>query len=782
MAQLVPEPVLLITEASLPSNLLSLDLLPLNSVQRFLVLVSEQFSGLLLAEVSADAAELPSDSGSDPASQSLRSRPYQIGITFHPEAIATFLRTLGTVLPQGSQLLDQVTQVQIHANDATWQSEFTLRIVEVLAATSALVERSAAADAIACAPLLEAALRQQVEQERLMNQVVIQIRQSLELPIILETAVQQIRHILQADRVVIFQFAIEHSSVTDGNGNRSETSPASGAIGGVGQITHEARATDDIPCVLNQTETDHCFVHIPDCWKKYHRGVIQAVEDIETVYADMPCLVERLRQAEVRAKLVIPIAVQNSLWGLLIVHQCSATRHWQDSEKNFMKQIAEHLAIAIHQTQLYAQLHQQARSLEQRVIERTQALYDAMSAAQSASQAKTEFLAAMSHELRTPLTCIIGMSNTLIRAAADPTGANLISPQRQHTYLSMIHNSGEHLLALINDILDLSQVDAGKTILDSREFSLTQIAIESLDMLRDRARQQAVELILDLNLDRQSETTVPEARCDRLTADPRRIRQILLNLLSNAIKFTASGGQVTLRLWQENNGAVFQIEDTGIGIADHQFPLLFKKFQQLDMSYQRGYEGSGLGLAITKQLVDLHGGWIEVDSMVNVGSTFTVWIPDKLPDDGREKQRDRDTNSIPPERNGRIVLIEDDEDTASLICDLLTAAGYQVIWMLKGATITQQIEILQPLILLINIYLPWINGYEVLQNLRQNQLTANLRILALTPQQLPNHGTYWLQLGVDDSITLPIAQPEQLLDKVARLVQADGVAELQQNS
>jgi two-component system sensor histidine kinase/response regulator len=256
----------------------------------------------------------------------------------------------------------------------------------------------------------------------------------------------------------------------------------------------------------------------------------------------------------------------------------------------------------------------------------------------------------------------------------------------------------------------------------------------------------------------------------------------LLNLLSNAIKFTASGGQVTLRLWQENNGAVFQIEDTGIGIADHQFPLLFKKFQQLDMSYQRGYEGSGLGLAITKQLVDLHGGWIEVDSMVNVGSTFTVWIPDKLPDDGREKQRDRDTNSIPPERNGRIVLIEDDEDTASLICDLLTAAGYQVIWMLKGATITQQIEILQPLILLINIYLPWINGYEVLQNLRQNQLTANLRILALTPQQLPNHGTYWLQLGVDDSITLPIAQPEQLLDKVARLVQADGVAELQQNS
>jgi two-component system sensor histidine kinase/response regulator len=212
------------------------------------------------------------------------------------------------------------------------------------------------------------------------------------------------------------------------------------------------------------------------------------------------------------------------------------------------------------------------------------------------------------------------MSSTLLRW---PLGE---LTQRQRDYLQKIHDSGEHLLELINDILDLSQIEAGKTVLDITEFSLTDTAHSSVDSLLKKAASEQVNLQLDLQID---------PRRDLFTADAERVEQILWNLLTNAIKFTPEGGTVTLRVWVEDNTAIFQVEDTGIGIPQEKLPLLFEKFQQLDTPYHRRYEGSGLGLALTKQLVELHRGRIEVESTVAIGSIFTVWIPAQLSGSGK---------------------------------------------------------------------------------------------------------------------------------------------------
>ncbi|MBE9177411.1 hypothetical protein IQ268_02330 [Oculatella sp. LEGE 06141] len=406
------------------------------------------------------------------------------------------------------------------------------------------------------------------------------------------------------------------------------------------------------------------------------------------------------------------------------------------------------------ESQRYTQVKQQNQTLEHQVVERTEELHDAMLAAQAANQAKSEFLAAVSHELRTPLTYIIGMSATLMRWSIGELST------RQRGYLQTIHDNGERLLAIINDILDLSQLEAGRTVLKPREFSLSRLGHQTLRAMKDSAREKGVELTLDLQISPSK---------DSFVADPTRVQQILFNLLSNAVKFTPEGGRVTLRLLADDNLAVFQVKDTGIGIPDHQRPLLFQKFQQLDPSYHREYEGVGLGLSITQQLVDLHHGWIDVTSTVGVGSVFTV----RLPSQQRNAIAPLSENElfpIPAHPFKRVVLIESHDESANVICDMLTAAGYHVIWMLEGSTAVSQIEILQPIVVIVAMQSTE-NSEDIIHHLRHNPATIDLKLVALVETDETDdieQCSICSIAGADACLTKPI-RPDEILHKVTAL-------------
>jgi signal transduction histidine kinase len=266
-------------------------------------------------------------------------------------------------------------------------------------------------------------------------------------------------------------------------------------------------------------------------------------------------------------------------------------------------------------------LREARNELELRVEERTQDLARlsgdlriARDEAELASRAKSEFLANMSHKLRTPLNVILGFSELMGNATLGPLG----NPKYQE-YTKDINDSGRHLLALIDDNLDLAKIEAGKLDLDEEDIDIARTIRSCMVLVKERAANGGVKLKTDIPQDLPA-----------LHADQRKLKQILVNLLSNAVKFTPSGGEVTLKAWwREDSGYVFQVIDTGIGIALEDIPTALSPFGQVDRQLDRKYEGTGLGLPLTKSLVEMHGGSLNLQSEVGVGTTVTVRFPAK---------------------------------------------------------------------------------------------------------------------------------------------------------
>ena len=272
-------------------------------------------------------------------------------------------------------------------------------------------------------------------------------------------------------------------------------------------------------------------------------------------------------------------------------------RHLEERAEGEAQRMREHI-VALETTQ---------RALKQTSDDLTVAL----EAAEAASTSKSAFLASMSHELRTPLNAILGFSEAMRHEMYGPLGA-----PRYKEYLGHIHDSGSHLLSLINDILDIARTDAGRGELQEETFDPVKQISDTIAMMSGQAAKAKVALLGDIASD------LP---C--LKGDQRRMRQILLNLVSNALKFTPAGGKVTVRLFRDEQGLVLQVADTGIGIAHSDFHKALEPFGQVDSSLARKYDGIGLGLPLTRQMVELHGGTLELDSAVGCGTTVTILLP-----------------------------------------------------------------------------------------------------------------------------------------------------------
>ena len=387
--------------------------------------------------------------------------------------------------------------------------------------------------------------------------------------------------------------------------------------------------------------------------------------------------------------------------------------------------------------------------LAKRIEERTSELSLANAKLARAMRLKDEFLANMSHELRTPLNAILGMSEVLRLNVYGTLNADQLEA------LEHIESGGHHLLALINDILDLSKIEAGQMELRVGPIVISDICQASLLFIKQAAQKKNIQVAF--STDNMVQT---------FEADERRIKQVLVNLLSNAVKFTHPGGQVGLEvkvnLTQEL--VSFTVWDTGIGIAKQDMTKLFQSFVQIDSRLSRQHEGTGLGLSLSYRLVELHGGGIHLESEVGKGSRFTVSLPLSSPLIGKQEREVADRASREPSRcvvpksdSGMILLAEDNETNIIIVGDFLRSRGYQVLVARNGHEAIQQAKEKLPDLILMDIQMPELNGLESTQRIRAQKELRHIPIVALTALAMPGDRERILLAGANDYLAKPVS-------------------------
>ncbi|MGI9543549.1 MAG: ATP-binding protein [Cyclobacteriaceae bacterium] len=370
-------------------------------------------------------------------------------------------------------------------------------------------------------------------------------------------------------------------------------------------------------------------------------------------------------------------------------------------------------------------------------------------AAKAANRAKSEFLARMSHELRTPLNGILGYTQILRRDRS--------LTEKQIRGISTIKQSGEHLLTLINDILDLAKIESGKVELELSDFDLKEFLRNIIDMAIVRAEQQ------QLSFNYRPTTKLPKF----VKADEKKLRQIIINLLGNAIKFTKKGGvtfQVSQEKTKQTSKLKFQISDTGIGIAPDKLEEIFHPFEQV--KYETFFEGSGLGLAISRTLVDLMGGELKVKSSPGKGSTF--WFEIEVPEITEVKRSDlKPQGQIVGYANEskKILIVDDKRENRSVLVNMLEPIGFELTEASDGKHALSEASRIKPDLILMDMVMPVYDGFEATRQLRKSSTFKNLPIIALSASVFEENKTQSKNAGCDDFISKPIRMDE-LLEKL----------------
>ena len=406
-------------------------------------------------------------------------------------------------------------------------------------------------------------------------------------------------------------------------------------------------------------------------------------------------------------------------------------------------------ALADQFNVMAGRLKESYAGLEQKVEERTREVEEKSRQLELASQHKSQFLSSMSHELRTPLNAIIGLTEMMVTNAARFGTEKAAEPLRR------VHRAGSHLLGLINQVLDLSKIEAGKLELSPDWVNLTPLINEVVDTARPLAEQNNNRLMVKC-----------QENLGSLTVDPMRLRQILLNLLSNACKFTKQG-EVTLlarKLVNEGNWIEFAVSDTGIGMTPEQQAKLFEEFTQADSSTARQYGGTGLGLAITRKLARMMGGDVTLTSEAGKGSTFTVRLPaDTDVPAGAPISSDRGRST----RADCVLVIDDDATARELISDHLKAGGFSVVTAAGGVEGIKLAKELQPTAITLDVMMPDLDGWSVLAALRQNPELADIPVIMVSIVDDKRRG---IALGAAGYLTKPIDR--ERLHQLVRRFQA----------
>lgn len=569
----------------------------------------------------------------------------------------------------------------------------------------------------------EIALRESAERERAVTRAITRMRQTLNIETIFAATTEELRQVLNCDRVVVYQFNPDWSGqfVAESVGREWRSLLRTDAEWG-GELVGDEKCT-----LKDMTSNDSPIV---DTYLQTTRGGAYAQGKgflcVPDIYAAgfQTCYIELLEQFQVRAYITVPIFCGEKLWGLLASYQNSGARKWHSGEIAIVVQIGNQLGVALQQ------------------VQQSQALQKAVIAADAANRAKSEFLANMSHELRTPLNAILGFTQLMHR------DTSLSAEIREN--LGIINRAGEHLLNLINDILEMSKIEAGRSQVNITSFDFYRFLENLQKLLADRAAAKNLEFQVEIAKD------IPPY----IQTDQSKLRQVLLNLIGNAIKFTSKGKVEVCVNWQQTCEIEFTVSDTGPGIEATELDLLFEAFVQTQTG-RNSQQGTGLGLAISRKYVELMGGRMWVDSQVGVGSKFSFVIPVSVTDNGEcEDQSHQQIRSLAANQTrNKILVVDDAKDSRLFLVRLLTSVGFQVREATNGEEAIAIWQQWYPDLIFMDMRMPIMDGYTATTTIKNRVREDNHPqpiIIALTANAFAEQKQEMLAAGCDDLINKPL--------------------------
>lgn len=461
-----------------------------------------------------------------------------------------------------------------------------------------------------------------------------------------------------------------------------------------------------------------------------------------------------------RALMVVPLLLEGKIIGSITLREASKSRHWQQVEIDLAQAVASQAAIAVEHARLYQKTRQQAERL------------------QELDRQKTEFFQNISHEFRTPLTLMMGPLESVVS---------------QREYLPydqavIALRNCRRLLRLVNQLLDLQRLDAGRMQASFRPCDVVTMVSQIVESFRPYCDKKGLRLITELN------------RCAKVYLDPEKFDKVLYNLLSNAMKFTDAGGSIAVKVEPAGDHVRIQVKDTGIGIRTEQIPHLFERFRQAEGSVNRSYEGSGLGLALVKELVELHGGQISVESIYQAGSTFTVWlqtgishlpldqvleVPTQIQpsraavelsdlelisqkaEESSELSADRTTpNSATSPASlvtqSSILVVDDNADLRSYVSRVLRASGFEVLIARDGAEGFGVAQARHPDLIVTDLMMPMVSGLDMIRMIREQPDIKGTPIILLTAKVDEDTRIEGTELGADIYLAKPFNDREML--------------------